>query len=80
MNAVALLLGDVTISHWNTGNKALLFQKSTVNAFNLYCSQNPNQCSLNFWNNSRYSGKSGDVQSKITVGLLLINLVKIFLN
>ena len=69
MNAVALLLGDVTIFYWNTGNKALLFQKSTVDAFNLYCSQNPNQCSLNFWNNSRYSGKSGDIQSKITVGL-----------
>ena len=49
MNAVALLLRDVTISHWNTGNKALLFPKSTVDAFNLYCSQNPNQCSLNFW-------------------------------
>ena len=32
MNAVALLLRDVTISHWNTGNKALLFQKSTVDA------------------------------------------------
>ena len=32
MNAVALLLRDVTISHWNTGNKALLSQKSTVDA------------------------------------------------
>ena len=80
MNAVALLLRDVTISHWNTGNKALLFQKSTVDAVNLHCSQNPNQCSLNFWNDSRYSGKSGDIQSKITVGLLLINLVKLFSN
>ena len=80
MNAVALLLRDVTISHWNTGNKALLFQKSTVDAVNLHCSQNPNQCSLNFWNNSRYSGKSEDIQSKITVGILLINLVKLFFN
>ena len=64
MSTVALLFGDVTISHWNTGNKTLLFQKSTVDAVNLHCSQNPNQCSLNFWNDSRYSGKSGDIQSK----------------
>ena len=47
-NTVALLFGDVTISHWNTGNKMFLLQKSTVDAVNLHCSQNPNQCSLNF--------------------------------
>ena len=54
-NTVALLFEDVTLSNWNTRNNTAYLLKIILDVINVACFNKPSRCSLNFWNDSRYS-------------------------